>query len=452
MDGTSYDSGLHLAVSPGKAPSNIGISSAWGDALPATSWTVANLRSTLFDLQCGNFSGPAQLAESVVEDCIVFGAIEARLRALSSRSALPFKVEVGTGDGRILKAIRDRVEQLWWSSCREDVIEPILRDTVLLGVAVGRIYWRRTKDEWIPILVHLSPHSLEFEEWSGFWYYTGRDGIRHHVTPGDGRWFLHLPHGRRSFVFGAIRAIGEPWLSRRYASRDSNRWCERHGLGVLKVKEPHSAHDDVEQGSGSASASADAVYKGIVRGMVSGAVIRLPQGPTKDEPGWDADFIELDGTSLDGIEKRLQRCADEIETALLGRPRGGNAKGGDGEQAGETARNENLSSDAEPLSSSLRDCVWKPYVAYNYGSTVDLEVTPWGRWVTTPPTNLRTRAETLDKLGTALPALQSVGVDLLPVLEEFALTAPGGVKTPPKPEPTKPAQAEPEDEDAPEDD
>lgn len=410
-------------VRPGRRPSNVSIASAWQSPISATMWRPATVRAALDDLESGVFYSAATLAESVGRDCVVGGALAARVRALASRYALPFSVVAGIGDGRRREAIRRRVEELTWTSVPERVIDPVLRDAVMLGAAVGRIWWERSASEWVPHLMHLAPHGLEWHEWSGTWTYTTRDGQRLQVTPGDGTWFLHLPHGTRSFMSGAIRAVAEPWLSRRYAARDEARWCERHGMPVLAVEEPFSATDDVE---GTDGTQADQVYSGLRNGMGSGAVIRLPQPQSKDENGWRAQWLELQGRSFDGMQQSMARCARDIETRLLGRAQDGGAKGGDGELASEVHRNEYLSSDAEALTTTIRDQVWKPFVAYNYGAEFDLA--PWGRWDTRPTPDMERRARVLKTLGESLPLLVAVGIDVAPVLEEFGLQAPDGVE------------------------
>ena len=377
------------------------------------------LRAALYQFSCGDFGPAAQLAESCLEDAEVQSCVGARVRAFASRAALPFEVMPGTGDKRIVEAIRKRIDDLWWHTCREDVLAPMLRDTVLLEASVGRIHWELSANEWIPILVHLAPHGLQHEESSGHWYYTGRNGVRQLVTPGDGRWFLHLPSGKRSYMAASLRAIAEPWLARRYAARDANRWCERHGMAVLAIKEPLSAHDDID---GNGGASGTRVYRQVQQGMTSGAIIRLPQGATRDEPGWDAQFLELNGTSFEGFERVSARCAADIQTALLGRPRDGQAKGGDGELARETRRNEHLVSDVEPFVTSLREQVWKPFVAYNWAPR-DLEVTSWGRWNVRQTSDYLRRAEVLAKAADAIAKLRALGLDDHKALEEFGLTA-----------------------------
>lgn len=434
LDGTAPE------LKPRGAPPRDVVPSAWVDTVAGPTWTVATVRAAISALEGGDFYGAAQLSDAALRDCVVLGSVNTRVRALSSRYALPFCVEEGTGDGRRLEAIRKRVEELWWDAIPERVVSPVLRDAIMPGAAIGTIGWDTSGSEWIPRLYHLPVHGLEFDESTQNYYYNDRSGTRSLVTPGDGRWFLHLPHGRRSFMWGAIRAIGEPWIERRFARRDRARWCERHGMPVLKVKEPYFASDDVVGPDGKTTTKAQEVYTSIRSGMVSGAVIRCPQSQSKDEPGWDAEFLELEGKSFDGFMSALEDAAKEIEIALLGRARDAGAKGGDGELASETQRNENLASDAEALATTIRDQVWKPYVAFNYGVDM-IDAAPWGRWDTRPAPNRKSRAETLDTLADALGKLAALGVDTTKILEEFGLEAPEGVEAPAPPPPAAPAQA-----------
>lgn len=434
---------LPFRASPPRSPSNPRIESAWSGAFAATAWTPPLVRGALDALECGHLEAAARLGDSIERDCVVLDCIDARVRAFASRSALPFSVERSDeGDGRKVEAIRQRIAQLWWETCSEFALAPIMRDVVKLNVGLGRIWWDRTPHEWVPYLSHLPLHGLEYSEAEKRWYYHTSDGQRLHVTPGDGTWFLHLPNGPRSYMHGAIRAVAEPWLARRYASRDENRWLAAAGMASLKVHEPYSAQDNLTGNDGSGSV-ASSVYRDLRAGLTGGAVIRLPQAASKDEPGWDADWLELKGTSFEAFSKSLERNKADIQEAILGRSSSG-SKGGDGELMSEMLRNERLASDTEPLSTSLREQVWKPYVAFNHGREF-MSATPWGRWNTVPPVNRKTRAETVKTLSEALPSLITMGVNVAPLLEEFGLEAPNGVQAPPPPpppatEPTKDTQ------------
>lgn len=432
-DASGYSEPKHS--DPGTRPSRITIETAWTE--PVSTWTVAMVRAALDLHEAGDFSLSSVLADAATRDSTVAGDLEIRCRALASRSSLPFKVEAGEGDGRKREAARRRCERLWWHACPETTIYSVQKDAIMLGASVGRIWWSTSADEWRPRLHHLPPHGLSWSDVDG-WVYQSRDGTRHLVTPGDGTWFLHLPNGSRSWMGGAIRRLGEIWLQRVYARRDWARFSERHGLPVLAVREAQAARDDIEQGQGSEGAAAKAFYGRLRASMTRDGVLKLPQSDSKDVPGWDAEWLELVGTSYEGFAAQLRDLKGEVHEALLGRDPNGSSKGGDGELANERRHTEFLATDAETLTTTIRECIWKPDAAYNVDVT-DTEVAAWGRWDTRPPPDLERRATTLDKCADAVGKLVVLGVDCVPVLNEFGLLAPSGVQAPPRPTQAQPA-------------
>jgi hypothetical protein len=404
---------------------------------PLSEWSVASVRTALDEHERGRFRQSARLADAMGRDPDIAGALATRVRALASKSTLPFKIEASSeGDGRKREAARKREEELWWYSCPEDVIGALLRDAIMLGVAIGYIEWVTTAGEWIPRLRWLPPHGLQ---WFRFgidgrgapeWGYYTQFGEILRVTPGDGTWFLLLPQGERSWMTGCVRSCGIPWLGRLLATRDWLRYDEKHGLPILAIKEPHWAADDVEGTDGAGGSKADQFYRQFAT-MPSESCLREPQGPTKDEGGWDATWLEPVANTWETFQATIRQFKGDIHQALLGRDVSAPAKGGDGEVMTERVRVEYLSSDAESFSTATRDQEWCPWAEYNYG---DRLVAGWACWSTRPLPDMQQRAETLDKVGDACTKLATLGIDVAPVLEEFGLKAPpGGVQPPPAP-------------------
>lgn len=420
---------------PATRPAPIRIESAWVDRV--STWTVATVRAALCAHEDGDFRTSASLADHVMRDPVIAGDVNTRCRALAAKSDPNFKVEPSiAGDGRKREAARKRCEALWWESCAEPTIFAIQRDAILLGVAVGRVWWDRDGSEWRPRLVHLPVHGLEFHEWDRRWTYTTRAGDSLEVTPGDGTWFLHAPYGDRSWMGGAIRQVAIPWLMRDYARNDWARFNERNGMPVLAIYEPTDARDDVEGAAGADGASTTAFYRGLRAKLGRDAVLRLPQGLSKDDVGWDAKWLELAGKGFETFGSQLDKLASEIHLALRGGDPSSGARGGDGELASEKLSGEYLAADAETLSTSIRDCVWRPDAAYNLG---DADVAAWGRWNTRPAPDLASRASTLKTAGEAMTLLAPLGVDCKPVAEEFGLVVPGKLEAPAPPPPPAPA-------------
>lgn len=387
--------------------------------------------------ELGRFRLSARLADAMGRCPRISGALETRVRALTSRSALPFAVETSDeGDGRKRSAAAERMRALWWNVCPEDATAPLLRDAIMLGAAVGFNAW---SDDWVPRLHWLPPHGLSFEDYAldgtrrHTWVYTAADGKRYEVTPGDGTWFLYLPNGPRSWMQGRIRQLGIPWLMSTWTERDWARYNEKHGLPILSIDEPYNAQDDVE-GSGGANGSLADAYYAQFKNLPNEAVLRNPQGQTKDEPGWSAKWLEPVSDTWTSFKDHLAHYGSLVDQSLLGRDSSAGPKGGDGELATERVRVEYLSADAESFSTALREQVWKPDAEFNFG---DRDVAGWGRWNTRPPPDFASRASTLKALGEALEKLLPMGIDGGPIAEEFGLT--GTVKAPPQPASPAPA-------------
>jgi phage gp29-like protein len=387
-----------------------------------SSWTVATVRAALDAHESGDFSSSALLAEAVLRDSAIFSDLQIRAFALASRAGLPFSIDPSRGvDDRRAASIAQDVEDLWWVSFPETETAALQRDAVMLGVAIGRDHGQWVEGEWVPRVRRLRPTGLRWSEIDRSFRYIDGDGVDHLVTPGVDGWILHAPFGADSWMYGAIRAIGIPWIGRINTTRDFLRFCEKHGMPALAIEEPFSASDDVE-GTGGAQSSQTQAFYADLRRMPQESLVRLPQGQSKDEPGWKAYWLELKSRGHGAFVDAASELRREVTSVILGRDPGTAAAkvGGDGASFLERVRGEFLSSDAEGLSTTLREQVLKPWIVRNYDAKRP-ELAPWPRWDTRPPPDLAARASTLKTLGEALGLLSAQGVDVEPVLAEFGL-------------------------------
>jgi phage gp29-like protein len=392
-------------------------------------WTVKRVRSAILAHECGDFYLSALLADALLRDPDIFRGINTRTSAFSARNGLPFTIEPAEGvDARREKSVAERQRRLWWACCPETAISAIERDAIFLGVAVGRDDTQKIAGEWVPLVRRLRPHGLRWSETESTFRYLDGNGIDHVVTPGENGWILHAPHGGDSWMLGAVRALGQPAIIDLLTLRDFARYCERHGMPALAIKEPFMATDDVEGPSG--SAGADDFYKDL-RKLPQEATLRLPRGQDGTD-GWDAQWLELKSRSFEAFEKLLTELRRRILAVLLGREAdGGGARvGGDGASYIENVRGEYLAAEAEALSTTLREQVWMPDTRRNIDANRP-ELTGWPRWDTRPPADLAKRATTLNTAGDAIDKLERQGVNTDPVVVEFGLARRPGWKPPP---------------------
>lgn len=389
-------------------------------------WSISTARTALDAHEGGDFSESARLAKSSRRFHRIAGALNTRTGALKARAGLPFQVEKSArGDQRRAQTVADRTLDLWWDVCPETTIARLHEDAVQLEAAVGYLDWRTVKvsgrSEWIPKLCHLPAHGLSYREWESAWYYQTADGPER-VTPGNGTWFLHLPGSERPPFGGAIMTLGMLYIASTFTERDWARWGEKLGFPMLGVKEPMFAQDNVE---------AVANFYDQFKNMGREPIVREPQGTDGD--GWQTRWIESSGVGWQNFRGHLSYVGDASEYAVTGMtPRGDQPLGGDGESVRERVRVEYLAADSEPMSTSLRDQVWKPYGRYNFDGWED-DLAAWGRWDTRPPADLVVRADILTKAAKLITELEALGADREALLDEFRIPRVRGKLPPPKP-------------------
>lgn len=412
-----------------------------------SSWTLATVRAALDAHEQGDFSTSALLAEAMCRESACASALFTRSFALASRSGLPFCVDASEGvDNRRAESIANDVEDLWWTCFPEGATAALMRDAIMLGVAVGRDDGQWLEDEWVPKVRRLRPTGLRWSEYEHCFRYIDGEGIDHKVTPGENGWILFAPYGGDSWMYGAIRCLAIPWIGRINTIRDFLRFCEKHGMPALAIEEPPSATDDVEGEGGSVSSETKAFYKDL-RKMPQESLVRLPQPSSQDERGWKAYWLELKSRGHSAFVDLAEKLRREFTSVLLGRdPDSATSNvGGDGASLLERVRGEYLTADAEALSTTYREQVLKPWIVRSYDANRP-ELAPWPRWDTRQPADLTKRAEQLKTLGEALPLLAAQGVDLGPILEEFHLKKlPKSEQpvAPALPTPSQPTQPEP---------
>lgn len=347
-----------------------------------SAWDLTQVRNALEQHELGFFYSSVSLADAMGRDDRITACRNTRVRALAGKSGVGFSLTPSTlGKASSALDLATEVTDLWSYACSESVLSRILEDAVMLGVAFARIHWDRIDGRVIPRLEPWLPQTIYYD-WSIRQYRA--IGIEGQVVMdrGSAEWLIFEPGNYRSWMQGAIRGLGIPWLYRQFSRNDWSRYCEKHGLPIIAISEP-AGHQWTAQ--------KDRFYAGI-KAIGRQGVIRLPRDA--DDYGFDVKYVEPRDKSWETFKEFIVRMDTDIAVMLLGQNLTTEVQGGSyaAAQAHEKVRLDYLDADAETLSTCLRDQVWKPFVRFNYGADRE-EQTPYPTWMTRPPADAKARTD-----------------------------------------------------------
>ena len=404
----------------------------------STNWTVAKVRCALDAHEAGDFTESARLAAAFDRDDRIAPCLDDRANALVGAGAAEFSLEPADDFVQRSKATIARLD--WYqSTCCSSWLRRTLKTGIKMGVSVSAIPWERTKAAWIPREpIHWpSEHVWWSESESCYMANTMTGAVP--VRAGDPNWFLFTPGGAESWMAGAVRGLGMPYIMRTFTPRDWSRFNERHGLPIIVINEPGVVSNPAER---------VAFYQGIKR-MGSSGIIRAPQG--KDEgSSYGVDLLEAKARSFDSFDKFLDRLNVAIAIYLKGQNLTTEVSQGAYASTGwhMRIRKDYAENDADSLSEAIRAQLLIPFGRFNLPSWDD-RIAPWPTWNLEIPEDQKQVSEGLLAGAKAIELLlaQEVPVDWdlmmprlgIPLLKGAkmptkALKSPSTVDNPPEPQ------------------
>jgi phage gp29-like protein len=383
-------------------------------------WDVTAIRNTLREHEEGIFYSSALLGDWMLRDDRVKSSLGTRVRAVQGLpfSLQPPKSAVDAADARMLVTA---AEGVWPQVLPRKVLGEQLRWSALQGLSVSQILWDTSRGRWVPTLEWWHPQHL--------WYRWDIDRLVANTTsgpvviePGDGRWFVHAPHGVfRGWMHGGVRSLAFLVALRQYALRDWARASEMYGLGVRKGLIPDNCDPDDRDR-----------FISQLANLASEGILLLPQGmPGQASFGFELEALasQFDGKLFDALGRR---CDLGITLELLGQNLTSEVQEGSlaAARVHGDVRQDYLEADVSSIADDVREQLLVPWAWYNYACGE--EDVPVPTWDVTPPEDKDASSKTMVQVGQGLTSLVQIGlgpaIDARAVLEKHGIPLKAGVE------------------------
>lgn len=364
------------------------------------SWTVAAVRGAIEQLSIGLFDAPSQLCDAIVADDRVQATLGSRTGGLLGRP-VKHTLPPGYEDNADAKACRDAWAKHWPALAAEAEVSEIQRWGIMLGFAPAQVLWDTVDDDlWLPYLYPWYPRYVYYHWLLRHYVAITLDG-QVPITPGDGHWLLHAPHGAyRGWMRGAIRATAEPWLRKTFAWRDASRWSERHGMPIVKAKTPAAAdQSQVNQ------------FRAALANLGQETVIQVPQG-VDAQFSYDLEIMEASSQSWQGFGSIINGSDMQIVLALLYQNLTTEVKEGSyaAARVHGDVRQGALEADNHALGrGTIYNQLSRPFAAINFGDPNLATITEWD---VAPFEDAAAQASTFHLFAMALQQLRTAGKEV----------------------------------------
>jgi phage gp29-like protein len=380
-----------------------------------TSWTYASVLSAIDAHETGDFSRSAALADAFGRDDRINACITTRIQAVTGKHGADFSIQPSTkGNKSRAKRLAKDVETWWYDALPERTLKRIFRDVLYMGISISRLEWNRRGAQWIPKAIPWPMRDVYWDETRRCFIVSAIEG-QFEVRRGDPNWLIVASSNDEPWMDGLVRALGLPYFLRTLSARDWARFCERHGLPIIAIKEPTDADEDAKK-----------AFASGIRNMGREGVIRLPQSTDsmgERGNGFDVSFIEARDTAWQTFEAFRKDLSTSIAVGVLGQNLTTEVQGGSLAAASmhDSVRREYRDSDVELLSTEIHDGVFVPYVGFHYPN--DIDATPWPHWDTAEPADQTKIVQTANQAAAAIVAFKQAGlrVDLPAFLESVGI-------------------------------
>lgn len=347
-----------------------------------TRWYLDDLEKAEVQADVGDMTMPARLMRVARKDGVFAGVLSTRTDGLVR---LPRRYR---GNPEMIAALEARNSDA--RSIFDEMFPPaelalMASDGVLLGVAVGEML--EVPGRAHKVLVRLDPEFLIYRWAENRWYFRSIAGLIA-ITPGDGRWVLHVPGGRNAPWQHALwKAVGRAYIRKEHAQLLKDNWENVLANPARVAVAP----------TGAAEEQAESWFKRVMAWGIN-TVFGM-------RPGYDVKLLESNGRGFESFNGTIAASNDEMIIAIAGQRV--TVDGGAGFQNSDihkSIRADLIKATADSLA----------YTINTQGLPIWI-VTVWGEaalangvgveWDVTPPQDLKSSAEAMKATGDAIAAL-----------------------------------------------
>jgi hypothetical protein len=370
-----------------------------------TRWYLADLEDGRIQADTGNLVIAGQVHRSMRADGVFAGLMGTRTSGLVR---LPMRF---FGNAEQIQALQasNGTPSIFEQMCPASELALLASDGINLGVGLAELIEVEGRDH--PVLVRHDPERLMYRWSEGVWYFNSAAGPIP-ITPGDGRWVLHIPGGRYSpWQSGLVWCLGRAFIMKEHALNHRANYSAVLANPARAAVAPLGATETQREGF---------IERLIAWGLNS--VFELPIG-------WDVRLIESNGRGYDVFEAEIASCNKEIITALAGQEV--TTTGGSGfanADIHKSIRSDLIKADADGLAHTLNTQVLPIWVAKKYGEAVlDAGDMAQMGWDVDPPKDRKAEADAMKALGDAVvvlnEAIKSGGkeLNLSAILDRFGV-------------------------------
>lgn len=356
-------------------------------------WFLKDLEDARYAADTGNLQPAAQLYRAMRQDGVFAGLTSARGAGLVR---LPRKFY---GDQDVAAALQSNngSRSVFDEMYPPSEISATAVDGFMLGISVGEHVPVQERD--YPVYVRLEPEFLQYRWNENRWYFLSIAGALP-ITPGDGRWMLHIPGPRMSpWNHGLWPACGESYINKTHAKLHRANYSAKLANPARAATAPIGASENER--------------RGFIRRLIAwgtNAVFELPIG-------WEVKLIESNGRGYEVFQQEIDTSDKEYMIAITGQEV--TTTGGSGfsnSDVQRAIRQDLTQADAEALAYTINTQGLPQYIVTHYGGAA--LTTKWCgvQWDTAIPKEMKDQADTLQKVAQAIAELAQVlagsGADL----------------------------------------